>query len=83
MENFHNDFPEISKDEKLKLFDKFNNEETKNMNFQQYTTKVYKDLSEIELDIISKLITHDKELISMFNNFNLITYPIKKEWLPL
>jgi hypothetical protein len=70
MENLQYDFPEISKDENFSLFEKLKSEETKNMNFDQYTHKVYKDLSEIESEIINNLISHDKELLSMFSNFN-------------
>jgi hypothetical protein len=48
MENLQYDFPEISKDENFSLFEKLKSEETSNMNFDQYTNKVYKDLSDIE-----------------------------------
>ena len=44
MENENYDFPEISKNEKFVLFDKLNNDQ-KNMNFDQYSKKIYNDLS--------------------------------------
>ncbi|MCQ2816865.1 MAG: hypothetical protein MJ252_06335 [archaeon] len=63
------DFPEISEKEKFTLFDKLNSEETKDMNFDKYRDKVYKDLSSIETEIISNLAQHDKEFKEMFKNF--------------
>ena len=68
MENFQYDFPEISQNEKFSLFDKLNASGTE-MNFDQYTNKVYKDLSHLESEIIKGLLSHDKEFISMFKNF--------------
>jgi hypothetical protein len=69
MENLQHDFPEINKDENFSLFEKLKSEENLNMNFDQYTNKVYKDLADIEGDIITNLIKHDKELLAMFKNF--------------
>ena len=62
MENENYDFPEISKNEKFVLFDKLNNDQ-KNMNFDQYSKKIYNDLSKLETEIISNLATHDKEFM--------------------
>ena len=69
MENENYDFPEISKNEKFVLFDKLNNEQNSNMNFEQYSKKIYNDLSKLETEIISNLATHDKEFMQMFKNF--------------
>jgi vacuolar protein sorting-associated protein 52 len=69
MENLQYDFPEISKNEKFSLFEKLSTEATE-MNFEQYTNKVYKDLSFLEGEIISGLVKHDKEFITMFKNFD-------------
>ena len=64
------DFPEISQNEKFALFDKLNNEkDATDLNFDQYRTKVYKELSSIETEIISNLANHDKEFMEMFKNF--------------
>jgi len=69
MENLQYDFPEISKNENFSLFEKLKTEST-DMNFDQYTNKVYKDLSNLESEIIAGLVQHDKEFISMFKNFD-------------
>lgn len=70
MENLQFDFPEITSNENFTLFEKLKSEETKDLNFEQYTNKVYKNLSELEGDIISNLVKHDKEFLSMFKNFD-------------
>ena len=67
--NIQYDFPEISKNEKFVLFDKLSSEQNTNMNFEQYSKKVYNDLSKLETEIISNLATHDKEFMEMFKNF--------------
>lgn len=67
--NVQYDFPEISKNEKFVLFDKLSSEQNTNMNFEQYSKKVYNDLSKLETEIISNLATHDKEFMEMFKNF--------------
>jgi len=41
MENENYYFPEISKNEKFVLFDKLNNDQNSNMNFEQYSKKIY------------------------------------------
>lgn len=69
MENLQYDFPEISQNENFSLFEKLKTEGT-DLNFDQYTNKVYKDLSTLESEIISGLCQHDKEFISMFKNFD-------------
>lgn len=69
MENLQYDFPVISEQDNFSLFEKLKTESTE-MNFDQYTNKVYKDLSNLESDIITQLIQHDKEFISMFKNFD-------------
>ncbi len=69
MENINFDFPEISKEEEFGLFSK-HNEDIKDMNFEQYKSKVFKDLNSIENDIIKELLSNDTELISMLTNFN-------------
>ena len=43
--------------------------EATDLNFDQYRTKVYKELSSIETEIISNLANHDKEFMEMFKNF--------------
>ena len=65
MEHLQYDFPEISKNENFSLFDKLKSEST-DMNFDQYTNKVYKDLSNLESEIISGLVQHDKEFIYIY-----------------
>jgi len=69
LDNLQYDFPEISQNEKFALFDKLKNDNTQDMNFDQYRNKVYKDLSSLETDIISSLSKHDKEFMEMFKNF--------------
>jgi vacuolar protein sorting-associated protein 52 len=69
MENLQYDFPVISENDNFSLFEKLKLESNE-LNFDQYTNKVYKDLSKLESDIISQLISHDKEFISIFKNFD-------------
>jgi len=62
-----NDFPEISKNEKFELFEKLKlDDENLNLDFDQYRSKIYNDLSSLENDIILNLIQHDKEFFTMF-----------------
>lgn len=61
-------FPEISQNEHFELFKSDLN--TNNLNFNQYKSKVYRELSSIESEIVSELLTNDKELMSMLINFN-------------
>ena len=70
MDNISFDFPEVSNNENISLLDELSADDTKNMNFDQYRNKVYSNLSILENDIIKQLILHDKELLSMFQNFN-------------
>lgn len=69
MENLQYDFPVISENDNFSLFEKLKTESNE-LNFDQYTNKVYKDLSKLESEIISQLINHDKEFISIFKNFD-------------
>jgi hypothetical protein len=64
------DFPDVSSQDNFELFEKLKSEETNDMNFDQYTGKVYKDLSKIENEIISNLIKHDKDFLNMFKSFS-------------
>ncbi len=68
MEQF-TEFPDVSSQDNFELFEKLKSEETNDMNFDQYTGKVYKDLSKIENEIISNLIKHDKDFLNMFKCF--------------
>jgi uncharacterized protein (DUF2252 family) len=62
-----NDFPEISKNEKFELFEKLKlDDQNLNLDFDQYRSKIYNDLSSLENDIILNLIQHDKEFFTMF-----------------
>ena len=62
-----NDFPEISKNEKFELFEKLKlDNNSLNLDFDQYRSKIYGDLSTLENSIILNLIQHDKEFFSMF-----------------
>lgn len=70
MQKLQFDFPEISKNENFDLLSNLKNEGTNDLNFDQYTNKVYKNLSNLETEIISQLMTHDKEFLSLFQNFN-------------
>lgn len=65
-----NDFPDVSSKSNFELFEKLKSEETNDMNFDQYTGKIYKDLSKIENEIIKNLVVHDKEFLQMFKSFN-------------
>ncbi len=70
MDNLSFDFPEISKNEEFNLFEKLNDEETKDMSFDQFKNKTYNTLSDLETQIIANLVSHDKEFFSMFKNFD-------------
>ena len=62
-----NDFPEISKNEKFELFEKLKlDDKNLNLDFDQYRSKIYNDLSTLENDIIINLMQHDKEFFTMF-----------------
>ena len=68
--NSFNEFPDVSSNNNFELFEKLKSEDTNDMNFDQYTGKVYKDLSKIEDEIISNLILHDNDFLLMFKSFN-------------
>lgn len=70
MDGLSFDFPEISKNEKIGLFDMLNDQDIKDMNFDQFRSKTYKTLSDLESEIINNLVSHDKEFFSMFKNFD-------------
>ena len=62
-----NDFPEISKNEKFELFEKLKlDDQNLNLDFDQYRSKIYNDLSSLENELILNLIKHDKEFFTMF-----------------
>ena len=64
-----NDFPEISKNEKFELFEKLKlDDQNLNLDFDQYRSKIYNDLSSMENEIIVNLVNHDKEFFSMFKS---------------
>jgi hypothetical protein len=69
MDSLNFDFPEFSQNENFNLFDSLNPEEIKDMNFDQFRNKTYTSLSDLESDIITNLISHDKEFFAMFKTF--------------
>ena len=65
----YNDFPEISKNEKFELFEKLKmDDQNLNLDFEQYRSKIYNDLSSLENEIILNLMQNDKELFNMFKS---------------
>ena len=57
------------KNEKFELFEKLKlDDQNLNLDFDQYRSKIYNDLSSMENEIIVNLVNHDKEFFSMFKS---------------
>jgi transcriptional regulator of heat shock response len=62
-------FPELSKDEDINFLKNFKSDDFEGLDFEQFRSLTYKNLSDLEQQIVDNIVHHDKEFLSMFKTF--------------